>query len=87
MRGTKEGEARTYLTRRSVRGYPYLAEATVRAYRTRDGRLVWRPEGPKSEPRRTWGVPSSWYRMGTARAAEASARYADAPRPWAEVAS
>lgn len=76
-----EGEARTYLSGRSVRGYPYLAEAEVVARRRRDGRLVWWPTGTRSTLSH-WGVPGSWYRDGTERAREAARQLQGAPRPW-----
>jgi hypothetical protein len=79
-----EGTTRVYLSSRSVRGWPYLAEATLVAHRRHDGTLVWRPTGPRSHPTQ-FGVPSSWYRQGTKRAREASERFAGAPRPWQPV--
>lgn len=79
-----EGTIRRYLSGRTVRGYPYLAECELEAYRCKDGRLVWRPLGPVARPNSS-GVPSSWYRKGTPRAAEALQHFADAPRPWSPV--
>lgn len=78
---TTEGTITTYLSERSVRGYPYLAEARLVAYRTKDGRLAWRPRGLLSIPSSS-GVPASWYRKGTARCAQAEKEFSGAPRPW-----
>jgi hypothetical protein len=79
-----EGQHVRYLSRRSVRGYPYVAEALLEAWRRRDGVLVWRPRGPRTRLG-SGGVPDSWYRVGTAREREAQERLGAAPRPWEPV--
>lgn len=73
----------TYLSRRTVRGYPYLATCRISLRTRRDCVQVWWPEGPCHRP--DGAVPHNWYREGTARAAAAIAMHADAPRPWETI--
>lgn len=75
----------TYLSERSIKGFPYLAEAILEQYQTKDGRTVWRPRGPVHSPQQCQGVPYTWHRKGTKATEEIEVRYADSPRPWDQV--
>lgn len=74
----------SYLSPRSVRGYPYLAEAQLMVYVRKDGVAVWKPIGPMHRPNQ-FGVPHNWFREGTKRAELARAHFADAPKPWSVI--
>ncbi len=75
-------EYASYLSHRSVKGFPYVAIAWLKLQRSAKGYLYWHPVGPGETPGQVRGVPGSWVRDGTKRARELRASHARDPRPW-----